>query len=122
MAPAVHHVFAGDHALGGERHSIEAVRAWFERLFRLFPSLEFSIHRMTSHGVPWNIWVAVEWSAKATPAAGDAYVNRGAHWINLRKGRVVYFHAYEDSQAVALACDRMAALGIAEAAAPPITD
>jgi ketosteroid isomerase-like protein len=37
LAPDVHHVFAGDTALGGERHSREAVARWFERLFRLWP-------------------------------------------------------------------------------------
>jgi ketosteroid isomerase-like protein len=35
LADDVHHVFAGDHALGGERHSKDAVRRWFERVFRL---------------------------------------------------------------------------------------
>jgi hypothetical protein len=35
---------------------------------------------------------------------------------------VAYFHAYEDSEKVARACERMAALGIEEAAAPPIVD
>jgi hypothetical protein len=32
VAPDVHHVFPGDNAIGGERHSKEAMRRWFERL------------------------------------------------------------------------------------------
>ncbi len=36
LADDVHHVFAGDHPLGGERHSRDAVRRWFERVFRLY--------------------------------------------------------------------------------------
>jgi hypothetical protein len=39
LAPDVHHVFAGDSALGGERPSRVAVERWSERLFRLFPRI-----------------------------------------------------------------------------------
>ena len=60
LAPDVHHRFAGEHALGGERHDREAVRAWFERLARLFPELAFEVHRVISSGPPWNLRVAVE--------------------------------------------------------------
>ena len=37
------HVFPGNHALGGERHSREAIERWFERLHRLFPDLNFEV-------------------------------------------------------------------------------
>jgi hypothetical protein len=63
-AENVHHAFAGDHPLGGERHSR----------------------------------------------------------IHIRWGRAVYVHAYENSQAVEDACRHMAANGVAEAAAAPVTD
>jgi hypothetical protein len=46
-----------------------------------------------------------------TPKAGEPYVNEGAHIIRIRRGRIVYFHAYEDSQKVADACRRMADAG-----------
>jgi ketosteroid isomerase-like protein len=46
----------------------------------------------------------------------------GTHVFRIRNGRVSYFHAYEDTEKVARACERMAALGIEEAAAPPIVD
>lgn len=42
--------------------------------------------------------------------------------LRIRNGRVVYFHAYEDSQKVARACEQMAALGVEEATAAPIID
>jgi ketosteroid isomerase-like protein len=122
FANDVHHVFAGAHALGGERHSRDAVQVWFERLYRLCPQLRFEVGRVVSSGPPWNIWVAVEWVAHVTPAAGESYVNEGTHVIRIRRGRVAYLHAYEDSQKVAQACERMAAMGITEAAAPPISD
>jgi len=68
-------------------------------------------------GPPWDLLVAVEWLAHATPRAGEPYLNPGAHIIRIRRGRVVYLHAYEDSQKVAEACRQMAAAGIEEAAA-----
>jgi len=106
--------------LGGERHSRNAVRAWFERLFRLYDELRFEIQRVIVSGRPWNIVVGVEWLGHARPKAGEPYVNEGFHVINIRRGRVVYFHAYEDSQKVAEACRQMADAGIEEAAAAPI--
>jgi ketosteroid isomerase-like protein len=121
VADDVHHVFAGDHALGGERHSKEAMRRWFERLDRLFPELTFEVTEVIAKGWPWNTAVAVEWSAKVRPREGKPYVNHATHFIRMRWGRVVYLHAYEDSQKVAEACQRMAERGVAEAAAVPIT-
>jgi ketosteroid isomerase-like protein len=121
LADDVHHVFAGDHPLGGERHSRDAVRRWFERLFRLF-DLRFDVRRVLVAGPPWDLLVGVEWIAHVTPKAGEPYVNEGAHIIRIRRGRIVYFHAYEDSQKVADACRRMADAGIEEAAATPIVD
>jgi ketosteroid isomerase-like protein len=119
LADDVHHVFAGDHALGGERHSRDAVRRWFERLFRLY-EVSFDVERVIVSGPPWDILITVEWLGHATPRAGAPYENEGAHVIRIRRGRVVYFHAYEDSQKVAEACRVMADAGIEEAAADPI--
>jgi ketosteroid isomerase-like protein len=122
VASDVHHAFAGDNPLGGERHSKDALELWFARLYRLFPKLQFEVKRVIPRGGPWNTVVAVEWAAHVTPQAGDPYVNEAAHILGLRWGRVVYIHAYEDSQKVAEACRWMVGAGIEEAAAPPITD
>jgi ketosteroid isomerase-like protein len=35
LAPRFEHVFAGTHALGGQRYTAPAMRNWFQRLFRL---------------------------------------------------------------------------------------
>ena len=72
-------------------------------------------------GPPWNLQVGVEWLGYATPRVGEPYLNHGAHIIRIRRGKAVYFHAYEDSQKVAEACRLMAEAGIDEAAAAPIT-
>jgi ketosteroid isomerase-like protein len=117
----VHHVFPGDNALGGERRSREAVGRWFDRLGRLFPVHEFTVHRVAPRGWPWDTWVAVEWSARLGPQEGDPYPNDGAHWIHVRWGKVDAFHAYLDTERVSAACDAMAAAGVEEAGAAPIS-
>ena len=122
VAGDVHHAFAGDHALGGERHTKDAMERWFRRLYRLFPELRFEVREVVAKGWPWKTTVAVEWVARVTPREGEPYVNEAAHLLRIRWGRVVYVHAYEDSQKVADACRRMVAAGIQEAGAAPITD
>lgn len=119
-ADDVHHRFEGQHALGGERHGKDALRLWLRRLHRLFPDLRFTIHDVAVSGYPWQLVLAVEWSAQVSPAAGDPYVNRGTHVLRIRRGRVTSIHAYEDSQLVAEACRVMAEQGVDEAGADPI--
>jgi ketosteroid isomerase-like protein len=121
LAEDVRHVFPGNHPLGGERRSRAAVVQWFERLDRLFPGHTFRVERTLAGGWPWETWVTVQWSAELRPAVGEPYVNHGTHWLSLRWGRVTSFHAYLDTQLIAQACEEMAAAGIVEAGAPPIT-
>jgi ketosteroid isomerase-like protein len=121
VAPDVHHVFPGDNAIGGERHSKEALRRWFERLYRLIPELEFEVRRVAVKGWPWDMMVAVEWADHGRASDGVTYENEGAHWIRLRRGKAVYIHAYLDTEKVTEICRRLAEDGVEEAAAEPIT-
>ena len=121
VADDVHHVFPGDNAFGGERHSKEAMGRWFERLYRLIPELEFEVKRVAVRGWPWDMLVAVEWSDRGRAADGEPYENEGAHWIRLQRGKATYIHAYLDTEKVTAIADRLAAAGFEEAAAAPIT-
>ena len=120
VAPDVHHVFPGDNAIGGERHSREAMERWFERLYRLIPEIEFELKNVADRGWPWDMIVAVEWSDRGKAADGVPYENEGAHWIRLRRGKATYIHAFLDTEKVTEICDRMAASGVDEAGAEPI--
>ena len=121
VAPDVHHVFPGDNAIGGERHSREAVGRWFERLYRLIPDLHFEVRRISVRGWPWDMMVAIEWTDQGHASDGVAYENQGAHWIRLRRGKATYIHAYLDTEKVTAICDRLAQAGVAEASAEPIS-
>ena len=116
------HVFPGDHALGGVRRTPEGMRRWFGRLYAIFPDLHFEVKRVVVRGWPWDTHVAVEGVDRATPTDGVPYVNEGTHFLRLRRGRLVYLRAYCDTQKVAEVCERLARMGVAEAAAPPIEE
>jgi ketosteroid isomerase-like protein len=120
LADDVHHIFPGDNALGGERHSRAAVEAWFERLYRLIPEIEFEVHDVAVRGWPWDTGVSIEWSDTGKAADGEPYENEGAHWIQLRWGKAVKVHAFLDTEKVTVITDRLAAKGVEEASAPPI--
>jgi ketosteroid isomerase-like protein len=122
IGTTIEHHFAGNHCLGGRRTSVGAMRLrlWFERLFRLFPNLQFEIHSMAISGYSWDTTAVVEWTDRATPIDGKNYVNSGVHVIRLRWGKVVSIHAYLDTQVLIDTFNQMAANGIEEAKAPPI--
>ena len=121
-APDLQHTFAGDHALGGTRHSREAFRAWMERLYRLFPELTFTIRDMMATGPPWNTRLAITWTDRGVAADGVEYENEGVHILRLKWGRLVELNARLDTQHLERTLDRMAAAGIEEAAADPIEE
>ncbi len=122
VAADVHHAFPGDNAIGGERHSRDAMRRWFECLFRLFPELKLQVRRVAVKGPPWDMFVAIEWTDHGRASDGVPYENEGAHWIRLRNGKATYIHAYTDPEKITAICDRLASQGVEEAAAEPISD
>lgn len=119
-APDVHHRFGGHHALSGERHDIEHLRAWFERLGRLDPDITLSVRDVWVKGGPWNTHVIIRWTNTATLPGGSHYENHGVHIVQMRWFKVVDIDANEDSQAVAESMPIRAAAGLDEALAAPI--
>jgi ketosteroid isomerase-like protein len=122
MPASLYHNFPGEHALGGVRRTPDGMRRWFGWLYEIFPDLNFEVKRVLVRGRPWDTAVAIEWVDRATAADGVPYVNEGTHVLRLRNGKLVYLHAYLDTQKVAEVCDRLATRGMAAAAAPPIEE
>jgi ketosteroid isomerase-like protein len=121
LAPTFTHSFAGDHALGGERSSHAAQRAWFERLFRLLPGVELRVEDVLVGGWPWRTRAVALIRVRAI-VAGRLYENDVAQTIELRWGRITRIHNLEDTQKLAAALERLVAAGVDEARAEPITD
>jgi ketosteroid isomerase-like protein len=114
------HVFPGEGALSGTRTSQDALRQWFERLFRLFPVLRFAVDDIAVTGWPWRTLVAVRWRDWGEAADGEPYENRGCEVFEIRWGRATAIHQYLDTKVIDDSLVRMAGAGIEEAAAPPI--
>jgi ketosteroid isomerase-like protein len=120
FAPDVHYRFEGQHALGGERSKLSTVRAWFQRMLRLFPGLQFQPTRVIVSGWPWNTTAAVEVVVSAALRDGKPYENRFVQLLNLRWGKVVDVYTLENLQKLTEALDRLSKHGVEEATAAAI--
>ena len=97
FGPRSRFLFAGDHALGGERRGQEAVRAWFEEMLGLFPGIRIEPQTVIVNGWPWNTVIATHLTISATLADGRAYRNEGMQLLRLRWGPVVEDLIFEDT-------------------------
>jgi len=121
FAPGFEYSFAGDHALGGTRHSREAMTGWFERMFELFPGIRFEVADVLVKGWPWRTKVVVLVDV-ATDVAGEPYRNEVAQTLELRWGRITKIRTLEDTQKLARALERLSEAGIPEASLAAIED
>ncbi len=118
----LYHHFAGDHALGGERHTKAAFETWLNRLFRLFPDLQFRLYDVIVSGMPWNTRVAIIWKDEGYAVDGVPYENHGIHYLKLRWGKLEALYARLDTQLLEKTLNRLGNAGYQEAGAKPITD
>ncbi len=122
FAPKHRHIMYGEHALSGERHTIQSTTAWYARLQRLLPDLRFDVQAIAVTGWPWNTTAMVSWNDRFTLPDGSAGNNQGVHVFNLAWGRVTALAVHCDTAKLAAYCETMAAQGLVEAAALPISD
>ncbi len=76
---------------------MEAVRAWFQRLFSYFPGIQFTVHQVIVQGWLWNTLVATRLSVAAPRADGSMYRNNVMQFLRLQWGKVAEDHLYEDT-------------------------
>lgn len=114
--------YPGAHALGTTLTDLEAVRLWYQRFFRFFPDIEFTLKNVLTKGGPRKTTVVVEWEARATMPDGEPYDNRGIHILVIQMGKATAIRVYLDTQKKAEKLQRLAEHGFDEAAAAPITD
>lgn len=122
MAPEFTYVFYGDHALSGERHTPEALRAWWSRATHLIPNPQFTVDDVLVVGYPWSTRVATAVTVTATVPGGHRYHNVVHQFMRMRWGRIVEVRTLEDTVELQRALDASAAAGFTEAHADPITD
>lgn len=120
FTPDIHHHFAGDHALGGTRHSAAVASGWYERLFRLFPDVRFTVKNIVVSGLPHNTRVAIQFRVDLAYPGGKPYFNEVAQFITLKWGRIAHMELYEDTEKLVGLLNQLRDSGISEAAAAPI--
>lgn len=101
---------------------IRSTTQWYARLKRLLPGLRFDIDAIAVTGWPWRTIATVTWKDRFTLPDGSTGANQGVHEFELRWGRVHKLEVHCDTAKLENYCRHMAAAGIAEAAAAPISD
>jgi ketosteroid isomerase-like protein len=127
LAPTFVYRFIGDTPLGGTRTTKAAMRAWFERIYRLVPDAQLVPQTVLVEGMPWNTQVMTYVKFRGTlPADGGTpgmpYENEVMQLMQLRWGRIVSVLTLEDTLRFAAILPALAAAGITDANAAPITD
>ena len=127
FAPDFEYRFVGDHALGGTRRTLELQAAWFDRLFRLIPDIEFTVRDVVIRGWPWRTRAVslldVRIPSEKGYAPGESvWINEIVQEIELRWGRITRITTMTDTQREVAYLRRLADRGITEAEAQPIED
>jgi len=122
FASRFEHRMLGDSALGGSRRTLAATRRWYERLYRLMPDIAFTVEAIEVAGGPWHSIVTATWEERNSGTDGVETRNRGIHVLTLRWGKATSLVICPDSAGLVATLDRLAAKGVAEARAQPITD
>jgi ketosteroid isomerase-like protein len=98
--PQSRFMFAGEHALGGERWGRDAAREWFQDMLRRFPGIQIEPREIVVNGWPWNTVIATHLSISAPRPGGREYRNEGMQLLRLSWGRVVEDLIFEDTLAL----------------------
>jgi ketosteroid isomerase-like protein len=122
MAGQFSYRFYGRSALSGERHTTEALRRWWERSTRLLPNPAFDIEEVIVAGSPWATRIATRVRIRCELPDGSRYENVFMQNMRMRWAKITEIHTLEDTAVLQQALDRLAAAGISEAGAEPITD
>ena len=113
-------VFVGETPLGADLEGLPQIRRWFARFQRLLPSPRFEIQRLVVAGPLWNQTLASHVCIRSV-VDGEPYQNQFGHFLTLRWGKIVEDVILEDTQKWERACRRLAAAGVEEASALPMT-
>ena len=108
------HVMYGQHALAGERSTVQSTSAWYERLQRLLPDLRFDVQTIAVTGWPWHTVAMVSWNDCFTLPDGSPGNNQGVHVFTLVWGRVTALAVHCDTGRLTAYCATMGGLGLAK--------
>lgn len=127
LSPRFVYRFIGDTPLGGTRRTKPAMQAWFQRIYRLVPDAQLHPEVIVVEGMPWNtrVMTYVKFRGSLPSVAGQPgarYENEVMQLMQLRWGRITSVTTLEDTLRFARILPALAAAGITDATAEPITD
>lgn len=122
LAPTFTHEFVGEHFLSGRCARPSTYRRWFERLFEVFPDINFTVHNIDVEGPPWDTRVTIEWTNQLTTLDGVKRTNRGAHFMRFSWTKATEIQTRMDAAKLAECCAIQAAHGVTGATAAPLLD
>jgi ketosteroid isomerase-like protein len=122
LAPSFVYRFVGDTPLGGTRTTKPAMQAWFQRIYRLVPDAQLHPQAIVVEGPPWNTRIMTYVTFRGSLPSGAPYENEVMQLMRLKWGRIVSVLTIEDTQRFVAILPALAAAGISDATAAPITD
>jgi ketosteroid isomerase-like protein len=119
--------FVGDTPLGGTRTTTAAMQDWFRRIYRLVPDAKLYPQMILVEGPPWNTrvmtYVMFQGTLPAQPGElAKPYENEVMQLMQIKWGRIASVLTLEDTQRFVNILPVLAAAGIKDATAAPITD
>jgi ketosteroid isomerase-like protein len=105
LSPTFVYRFVGNTPLGGTRTTKPAMRAWFQRIYRLVPDAQLHPQTIVVEGMPWNTRVMTYVKFRGTmPPVGDSagapYENEVMQLMQLKWGRLTWLRRRDDHSAV----------------------
>jgi ketosteroid isomerase-like protein len=120
LAPNFEHWFIGDHALSGLRTSMPVTRAWYERLYKIFPDLRFELINIVVQGTPWDTTVMIEWMDLFTLRNGRQGSNVGVHIIHFKWAKADSVRIYCDTKLLIESLEVQSVHGVEDARQLPL--
>ncbi|MFZ6678685.1 nuclear transport factor 2 family protein [Undibacterium sp. Tian12W] len=114
--------FEGDSPISGLRNSRASMALWWERLYRLFPGLQFEVKEVAVIGPPWDTRIHAVLDFIVPHQPDGPYKNVVMQFMRMRWGKITYVHTLEDTQRCSRYLAWSATQGCDEALAAPITD
>lgn len=114
--------FEGDSPISGLRNSRASMALWWQRLYRLFPGLQFEVKEVAVIGPPWNTRIHAVLDFIVPHQPDGPYKNVVMQFMRMRWGKITYIHTLEDTQRCSRYLAWSATQGCDESLAAPITD
>lgn len=122
LATPFEYRFLGDHPLSGRRTRVSTMDLWWQRIFRLLPDAQFTLHEIIVQGHPLNTRIAVRSTISTRLPSGVSYSNDVMQFMRLRLGKLTHVETMEDTAKFERYLATLDHAAYPDAVAPPLDD